>query len=171
MTPEQALGLLQFLQQGLRQEAVTTARVLAAVPDDKADYTPANKCMTARKLTSHIASVDMWFVQSVIDGKFDMGKDPSALDAMAPSEVAKLYAEKMPGLIDQLSGLSGEHLATTMQFYAFNLPAVAYLDFCLRHQIHHRGQLSAYLRPMGAKVPSIYGGSADEPFEAAAAAQ
>ena len=47
----------------------------------------------------------------------------------------------------------------------FNFPAVAYLNFMLSHTIHHRGQLAAWLRPMGGKVPSIYGGSADEPFE------
>jgi uncharacterized damage-inducible protein DinB len=47
----------------------------------------------------------------------------------------------------------------------FNLPAVMYLQFMLNHSIHHRGQLSSYLRPMGAKVPSIYGGSFDEPME------
>ena len=42
---------------------------------------------------------------------------------------------------------------------------LAYLNLMMNHMIHHRGQLSAYLRPMGAKVPSIYGGSADEPFQ------
>jgi uncharacterized damage-inducible protein DinB len=50
-------------------------------------------------------------------------------------------------------------------FGMFNLPAVMYLQFMLNHSIHHRGQLSSYLRPMGAKVPSIYGGSFDEPME------
>jgi uncharacterized damage-inducible protein DinB len=49
------------------------------------------------------------------------------------------------------------------------MPAVTYLGFMNSHSIHHRGQLSVYLRPMGAKVPSIYGGSADEPFQAASA--
>jgi uncharacterized damage-inducible protein DinB len=47
----------------------------------------------------------------------------------------------------------------------YNFPAVAYLSIMSRHSIHHRGQLAAYLRPMGGKVPNIYGGSADEPFE------
>ena len=46
-----------------------------------------------------------------------------------------------------------------------NAPAVTFLNFMNVHAIHHRGQLSAYLRPMGAKVPKIYGGSADEPFQ------
>ena len=54
-------------------------------------------------------------------------------------------------------------------FGVFNFPAVMYLTFLNNHMIHHRGQLSTYLRAMGGKVPSIYGGSADEPFQAAAA--
>jgi uncharacterized damage-inducible protein DinB len=47
-------------------------------------------------------------------------------------------------------------------------PNVTYLGFANNHSIHHRGQLAAYLRAMGSKVPAIYGGSADEPFAAAA---
>jgi uncharacterized damage-inducible protein DinB len=58
-----------------------------------------------------------------------------------------------------------EQLTTPVDFLgAFNFPAVLYLSFVNNHSIHHRGQLSVYLRPMGAKVPSIYGGSADEPW-------
>jgi uncharacterized damage-inducible protein DinB len=49
-----------------------------------------------------------------------------------------------------------------------NDPAVAYLNIAIRHTVHHRGQLSAYLRPMGARVPAIYVASADEPFDASA---
>ena len=44
-------------------------------------------------------------------------------------------------------------------------PAIVYLNFALVHGVHHRGQLSGYLRPMGGKVPSIYGGSADETWQ------
>jgi len=50
-------------------------------------------------------------------------------------------------------------------FGVMEMPAVAYLNFMNLHTAHHRGQLSTYLRPMGSKVPSIYGGSADEPFK------
>ena len=49
----------------------------------------------------------------------------------------------------------------------FNLPAALYLGFLNNHSIHHRGELATYLRPMGSKVPAIYGGSFDEPFQAA----
>jgi uncharacterized damage-inducible protein DinB len=66
-----------------------------------------------------------------------------------------------------LKKLSKENLATRVDFIGLrNDPAVAYLNIAIRHSVHHRGQLSAYLRPMGARVPAIYVESADEPFPA-----
>jgi uncharacterized damage-inducible protein DinB len=65
--------------------------------------------------------------------------------------------------------LSAEQLLTPIEFAGvFHLPAAFYLAFLNNHSIHHRGELATYLRPMGSKVPSIYGGSYDEPFQAAA---
>lgn len=169
MTPEQAVGLRDYFVSSLRNESQTTARVLSAVPDDKASYKPHDACMSAQDLTAHIATVDQWFLESVAEGSFTRPDNPGG-QTPNPSQVATAYKQNMPGLIDKVSGLSGEHLAKDIQFFTFNLPAVLYLDFCIRHAVHHRGQLSAYLRPMGAKVPAIYGGSADEPFDAAATA-
>jgi uncharacterized damage-inducible protein DinB len=64
-----------------------------------------------------------------------------------------------------LEELSAEELGTPVDFLGLrNDPAVAYLNIAIRHSVHHRGQLSAYLRPMGAKVPAIYVESADEPY-------
>ena len=61
---------------------------------------------------------------------------------------------------------TGEAASKIIDFYSTcQLPAVAYMQFNVKHTCHHRGQLSVYLRPMGAKVPSIYGGSADEPMQ------
>ena len=75
------------------------------------------------------------------------------------------YDATMPPLFEQLATVSPEHLAKDVTFAVFSQPCVTYLSFHLAHGTHHRGQLSAYLRPMGAKVPSIYGPSADEnPF-------
>jgi uncharacterized damage-inducible protein DinB len=60
-------------------------------------------------------------------------------------------------------------LLTPVEFFGvFNLPAAFYLGFLNNHSIHHRGELATYLRPMGSKVPSIYGGSYDEPFQSPA---
>ena len=65
----------------------------------------------------------------------------------------------------RVAAMTAEQLMTPVEFFGvFNFPAVMYLGFLNNHSIHHRGELSTYLRPMGSKVPSIYGGSYDEPF-------
>ena len=60
-------------------------------------------------------------------------------------------------------------LLKVITFAIFSFPAIAYLGLMTSHSIHHRGQLSTYLRPMGSKIPAIYGGSADEPVDLTAA--
>ena len=165
MTPEQALGILQFLRPQLLQELATTRRVLAAVPDDKGDYKPAPENMSALELATHIATVEVWFLESVLQGAF--ADAPPAAEIKTASDVVAFYESRVPRLIEKLTELDGETLAKGVQFYDWNLPNVVYLQFLQKHTIHHRGQLSVYLRPMGAKVPSIYGGSYDEPYQAA----
>jgi uncharacterized damage-inducible protein DinB len=62
--------------------------------------------------------------------------------------------------------LTPAQLLTPIEFFGvFNLPAAFYLQFLNNHSIHHRGELATYLRPMGSKVPQIYGGSYDQPFQ------
>ncbi len=74
-------------------------------------------------------------------------------------------------LLERVKSLTPEQLATPVNFMNFaNLPAVIYIGWWANHMIHHRGQLSTYLRAMNAHVPSIYGGSADEPYGMAATA-
>jgi hypothetical protein len=71
----------------------------------------------------------------------------------------------VPPIADKIGALSGEKLAAPANFFnVFNLPLVLYMDFWIKHTVHHRGQLSMQLRAMNARVPDIYGGSADEPF-------
>lgn len=72
--------------------------------------------------------------------------------------------QKPSGLVARYLAESGEAEARVRAGGGEDLaPAVRLVSFMTHHSIHHRGQLSAYLRPMGAKVPSIYGPSADEP--------
>jgi uncharacterized damage-inducible protein DinB len=92
----------------------------------------------------------------------------TAMDS--PEKILAFYDENMPKLLDKLKLLDGEHLSKSMKFFQWENPAVVYLQFSQKHTVHHRGQLSAYLRPMGAKVPGIYGGSADEPMQTSAEA-
>jgi uncharacterized damage-inducible protein DinB len=83
------------------------------------------------------------------------------------AEMADWYETQMTRALDRVRSMTPEQLATPLNFYdVFNFPAFVYLSFLEKHSVHHRGQLSTYLRPMGGKVPSIYGGSADEEFQA-----
>ena len=99
----------------------------------------------------------------------DGGFEWKQLDLKTPGDVLSFYDETVPALLSQLGQLSSEQLAKPITFAIWTEPAVAYLNLDMKHGVHHRGQLSAYLRPMGAKVPSIYGPSADDPLTEAAA--
>jgi uncharacterized damage-inducible protein DinB len=165
MTPDQATSLAEFLLPQVEQEIETTARVIAAVPDEKKDYSPHPTCMNAGALAEHIAGADLWFLQGVVAAGF--GPYPEASNKSS-AELAADYKTRALELLGQIKALSGEHLLREVTFHTWVMPNVTFLQIMQKHSIHHRGQLSAYLRPMGAKVPSIYGGSADEPITAAA---
>lgn len=162
MNPEQAKGIAQFLLQGLEGEFHTTRKVLAAVPEGRLSWRPHEKGRTAGELAWHIAAVDVWFLESITKGAFPHEGEGTPPKTIA--EIVSFYEKNFPVALDKVKALPGEKLAQKIQFYDFNYPAVVYLSFTNNHSIHHRGQLSAYLRAMGEKVPSIYGGSADEPF-------
>ena len=79
-----------------------------------------------------------------------------------PADVNAWWDERLPGHVERLEALSDEALTKPIDFRGqFTQPAVSFVRFILNHTIHHRGQLSMYLRPMGAAVPSIYGESFD----------
>jgi uncharacterized damage-inducible protein DinB len=158
MTSESAKTIADYMLGQLRHETATTRKVLAAVPANNLDYKPSEKCTAGLALAAHIASAEAFFLKGIIDGAFEW--KPAELKS--PAEVVKFYDETIPGLLDQVAALSGDQLAKPLKFAIFEFPAVEYLTMSMKHGIHHRGQLSSYLRPMGGKVPSIYGPSADE---------
>lgn len=153
----------------LEREHETTAKVLAAVPNGKLGYQPDPRSMTAAKLAWHIATAEQYFMTGVAEGAFPEGGAPSD-EGKTVDDMVAWYKERSAANLARLRQLKPEDLARPVNFHGFmNAPAVTYLQLMLNHSAHHRGQLSAYLRPMGAKVPAIYGMSADEnPFEAAA---
>jgi uncharacterized damage-inducible protein DinB len=170
MTPEFAAGLCAMMLDGIQREAECTKRVLAAVPDDKSDYRPDPNARTARELAWHIANTDIQFLDGIADLNFSMESPEHKPETSA--DVVKWYDENMKRGLARVAAMSPEQLLTPIEFFGvFNLPAVAYLGFLNNHSIHHRGELATYLRPMGSKVPSIYGGSYDEPFVPATPAE
>ena len=173
MEHAQATILRDFLAQSLEQEAQVTRRVLEAVPATGNDYRPDPKSRTGLELAWHIASSDAWFLNGILISEFDISKEPTEVPANIRSgaDAAAFYDQQFIARIGKLRKLEGAALAKVVSFLgAFELPLVVYVAFLGNHQIHHRGQLSAYLRAMGSKVPSIYGGSADEPMQMSAGA-
>jgi uncharacterized damage-inducible protein DinB len=163
MTPEQGKLLCSVFVDTMKNETETTKKVMRAVPDDKKSYKPDPKSMTAHELAWHIATAEIWFMDGIIAGQFTQ---PGAQDA--PPTIGKIvewYETNHRDRLNKLKDVPAENLAKTISLFGvMELPAVAYLNFLNLHSCHHRGQLSTYLRPMGSKVPSIYGGSADEPM-------
>jgi len=163
MTAEQAHFLANFLMADFEHEAKTTRRVLAAMPSGKESYTPDAKSMHALKLAWHIASADCWFVNSVAEGAFQHGEGQMPGNIKGAADVIGWYEENLPKAIARVRGMSGEDLLRPMALApGMEAQSVVWLQLAVKHSVHHRGQLSAYLRPMGGKVPGIYGPSADD---------
>lgn len=172
MQPEQALTVLKFLIQSAEHEHATTVKVLSAVPAETADYTPDPKSMTAIDLAWHIASAEIFFITGATSGEFPKGEGKRPESIKTPADVVAWYREQFAAALPKLKAMTGEDCVRAINFFdVFNFPAFAYVNLMINHGIHHRGQLSVYLRPMGAKVPGIYGGSADEPITRSATAE
>jgi uncharacterized damage-inducible protein DinB len=164
LTPEFVLGLRAVMLDGFKREAETTKKVIAAVPDAKADYRPDAHARTAKELAWHLANTDVQFLDGIADLKFSMTTPEHKPQTSA--EVVAWYDQHVQRGIARVEAMSAEQLLTPVGFFGvFNMPSVFYLGFLNNHSIHHRGELATYLRPMGSKVPSIYGGSYDEPFQ------
>ena len=167
MNSENAKAMAEFFIPIVAQEVEINLKVFKAIPEEKRDYKPHSKSMSALELARHITLEDVWFLKAVIDGQFGpMPPQGEDSEVKSVADAINLYNEKMPALMEQVKSLSGEQLTQEVSLLGIlNLPAIGFLSFMVRHTVHHRGQLSTYLRPMGSKVPQIYGGSADNPME------
>ncbi len=153
----------------LEQEYEITLRVLRAFPEDRLELRPHPKSKSARELVELFAWEPAFAAQG-LTGSLDW-----SAPGEAPPEVVTLEAllgELQEGhhrLMHQLRGMSEEQLHETIPFPVApgrmeSIPKYKFLWALVSDQIHHRGQLSVYLRLADARVPSIYGPSADEPW-------
>jgi len=163
MTPEQGHFLLHnFFLGSLKTESRPTKTILEAVPIDKVNYQPDSCAKTANELLRHIAAADNMFLVTVINGVFNPSAVAITDNVKTSLEVAAWYEQTYAKNFAALTKLTGEQLVKIVDFRGMvQQPAVLFLQFGLLHTIHHRGQLSTYLRPMGSKVPAIYGESYD----------
>ena len=150
-------------------EIAITRKVLERVAQDKFAWQPHEKSMSLGRLAAHVAEVPEWGQTILAEPEFNM--TAGSYVAKNPATVADLLAmfdtttTKIRAI---LAGMSDAELMNTWRFKQdgkelFSMPrAAAWRGWVMNHMIHHRGQLSVYLRQTGSKVPSIYGPSADE---------
>lgn len=169
MSPEQALFLLNYTLPTMKNEHRTTRAVIEAIPIAQNDYRPDPNSKTAMELAWHIAAAEHRFYGGIVVGAFDFNPNHRPEHVTTGPHIAQWFADSFARNVEGLSMLTADQLLKIIDFRGlFQLPAVAYLNFSLNHSIHHRGQLSTYLRAMGGKVPAIYGESYDSALAKAA---
>ncbi len=168
ITPEFAVASRDVALVSFEREMAATKRVIEAIPEEKKTWKPDPKAKSAEELAWHIATVEPGMLLGIANLSFMSTEEEERIQKNIPktiAEIAKYYETNLPKAIERVRQMTPQQLMTPVDFFgAFNFPAFMYLEFDKVHSIHHRGWLASYLRPMGSKVPSIYGGSADEPW-------
>jgi uncharacterized damage-inducible protein DinB len=152
-----------FLAADFENEMQTTLRIIGVVPNGRLDYRPDSKSKTALGLVRHITLEDEWLLNCIANGEFTPPPDDSdACGIMNPADAVARYKEKVPAALSRVRALPGDKLTKVIDLLGMvQMPGINFLAMAAKHSVHHRGQLSTYLRPMGSKIPGIYGPSAD----------
>ena len=170
------MSIIENLGQELDQEAQTTRRVLERIPEGQLGWKPHSKSMSLGQLAMHVAMVPGAIAEISQQSSFQVG-DFTPPTPSSAAEVMSTFEGSMGKARAILRGMDDAALGKTWRLMQGDrelraMPVGALLrSIMLNHWYHHRGQLSVYLRQVGAQVPSIYGPSADEnPFAARKAA-
>lgn len=146
-----------------KRELATTLKVMKAFPEDKLLFAPHPRSSNATRVMSTFV-IEMKLIQANVLGE---KIDKSAFQSYAPDKLSTLLDdfEKASGLVvEGLEKMTDADMNKIVEFAGGKVPAGDFMLFMLLDQIHHRGQMSVYIRLAGGKVPSIYGPSADEPM-------
>jgi len=165
------MALIEAFSQEIDQEGATTRRVLERVPADRLSWKPHQKSMSLGHLALHIAQTPGNIASWALKDVFEFSGPPPEVEAKSTAQILAAHDESVKTAKDVLRQLGDAGLERQWEGRAggntlMKLPKVAlFRAVVLNHWIHHRGQLSVYLRLLDVPVPSIYGPSADEnPF-------
>ena len=165
------MALADTLLQELEQEAQTTRRLLERVPDGEFGWKPHEKSMTLGRLAAHIANLPFWMSMTLETTVFELDSLPPDSQRQVPESqaaVLKDFDAKVGTARARLAAALDAELLTPWTLKKggqemFTMPRISALrGFVMNHIIHHRGQLSVYLRLKNVPVPPIYGPTADE---------
>lgn len=155
-------------------EMQTTRKVLERVPEGKAEFKPHDKSMTLERLAGHVAELPGWAKETMLQDSIDVNPQGNtsttnmSLKMTSRKQLLEEFDRRAAAGRAAIAGASDEDFMKPWSLMAggktvFTLPKIAVLrGFVMNHMIHHRGQLSVYLRLNDVPVPSIYGPSADE---------
>ena len=163
------MSLSQNLIEELKQEADLTRKILERVPGDKLHWKPHEKSMSIGRLATHLTETIRWVTEIQSTNEYDFAAKPfKAYVVTDTTELLTLFDTRVNDALASLTKLSdddseqlwsvrrGEHVLATMA------RRKAIRSWALSHHIHHRGQLSVFLRLLDIPVPGMYGPSADE---------
>jgi uncharacterized damage-inducible protein DinB len=149
-------------------EMGTTRRLLERLPDDRLSWKPHAKSMSLGALATHLSHIPHWGGTILNDASFDLAAAPPPLaEKSSRAEILAAFDDTCRQTRAAMDRTDAEYQAIwTLKRggqQMFSVPRVAaFRSFVLHHVIHHRGQLSVYLRLNDVAVPAIYGPSADE---------
>jgi uncharacterized damage-inducible protein DinB len=161
---EAAMDHKTFFLKYWEKEAPATRKVIGRIPQGKSEYRADPKARTARELAWLIVGEEAALAEGMEKGAFEWVEKPTPATM---EEIVAAYDRQHDALTRRLRGVDGSRWENMTPFLfngqeVMKEPGYDMAWGFLLDMIHHRGQLSTYLRPMGAKVPSIYGPSADE---------
>lgn len=150
-------------------EMANTRKTLERVDADRFGWKPHEKSWTMKELATHLARLPQWAGVTLETEVLDMDQadfpDP---EIGSTRDLLDLFDANVADARSRIEAASGDDLMVPWSLEmggetAFSMPRAAVLrSFVLNHMIHHRGQLTVYLRENGIPVPALYGPSADE---------
>jgi uncharacterized damage-inducible protein DinB len=140
-------------------ESKTTRNVLARIPDGS-DYRPDPKSRTAQEIALQIVGEEKMIIEALENGSAEWAPPPMP---STMKEVLEAYETQAESIGNRLKSLPDDRWNGDIEFFGVKRPSSAMAWSFLFDIVHHRGQISTYLRPMGSTVPQIYGPSGDEP--------
>jgi uncharacterized damage-inducible protein DinB len=140
-------------------ESKTTRRVLERIPEGS-DYRPDPKSRTAQEIAWQIVCEEKMIIDALETGKAEWAPPPMPATMKG---VLDAYTEQSDGAARRWESLPAERWSGNLDFFGSERPASPMAWSFLFDIVHHRGQITTYLRPMGSTVPQIYGPSGDEP--------
>jgi uncharacterized damage-inducible protein DinB len=165
------MKLTDFLLAELDREVDRSRRALEQVPEGKYDWKPHEKSMIFGYLADMVATIPSWITMEVTKNELDVAPADGSTMKQEPKKTSEALIQALDkSAADARAALektTDEHLKTNWQLKARGqvvqeAPRYEMIQDTINHWAHHRGQMTVYLRLMGAKVPAIYGPSADD---------